>query len=209
MRALICSMLLLTVWGLPAAINTGEKVRNEKVVVTETVLQPGETENVTGSLPSVTVYFQAGSLAVTPAGGKTAKLAVERGATQFDAAGERAIRNMSSSEIRYVRVSFLGPGAPQTWGMAGLSPNYKLILENQFARTYDIRIPAHTNEPLHTHRDRVVICLSGAVMKHLFPDGREEPSTLTTGETAYRPGTTHIGQNLGDTNLWVIAVEPK
>lgn len=93
--------------------------------------------------------------------------------------------------------------------MTGLSPNYKLILENQFARTYDIRIPAHTNEPQHTHRDRVVICLSGAVMKHLFPDGREEPSTLTTGETAYRPGTTHIGQNLGDTNLWVIAVEPK
>jgi hypothetical protein len=111
--------------------------------------------------------------------------------------------------MRYVRVNFLGPGAPQTWGMTGLSPNYKLILENQYSRTYDIRIPAHTNEPQHTHRDRVVICLSGAVMKHLFPDGREEPSTLTTGETAYRPGTTHIGQNLGDTNLWVIAVEPK
>jgi hypothetical protein len=32
-----------------------EKVRNEKVSVTDTVLQPGETENVSGSLPSVTV----------------------------------------------------------------------------------------------------------------------------------------------------------
>jgi hypothetical protein len=194
---------------LPAAVKTEEKFRNEKVAVTETVLQPAETEDVTGNLPSVTVYFQAGSLAVTPAGGKTAKLAVELGETRFDAVGARAIRNTSSSEIRYVRVNFLGAGAPQTWAMTGLSPNYKLILENQYARTYDIRIPAHTNEPQHTHRDRVVICLSGAVMKHLFPDGREEPSTLTTGETAYRPGTTHIGQNLGDTNLWVIAVEPK
>ena len=42
-----------------------ERVRNEKVSVTDTVLQPGETENVSGSLPSVTVYFQPGTLEVT------------------------------------------------------------------------------------------------------------------------------------------------
>jgi hypothetical protein len=84
-----------------------------------------------------------------------------------------------------------------------------VLLENRYARVYDIRIPAHTNEPQHTHHDRVVICLSGAKLEHLFPDGRREPSSLETGEVAYRRGTTHVGQNLGDTALWVIAVEPK
>jgi hypothetical protein len=82
-------------------------------------------------------------------------------------------------------------------------------VENRYARVYDIRIPAHTNEPQHTHHDRVVVCLSGAKLEHLYPDGRKEPSTLSTGEVAWRRGGTHIGQNLGDTDLWVIAVEPK
>jgi hypothetical protein len=216
---LLCrTLLFLMVWGLQAAPpqqtataapKAQEKVRNEKVSVTETVLRPGETENVSGNLPSVTVYFQAGTLAVTPAGGKPLTLSVQRGETRFAPAGPRAIRNTGSSELHYVRVDFLGVGGSETWGKTGLAPHYKLLLENRYSRAYDIRIPAHTNEPQHTHHDRVVICLSGAVLKHLFPDGREEPSTLTTGETAWRRGTTHIGQNLGNTDLWVIAVEPK
>ena len=74
---------------------------------------------------------------------------------------------------------------------------------------YDIRIPAHTNEPQHTHKDRVVVCLSGAQLEHPLPDGRREPSTLKTGEVGRRRGGTHIGQNLGNSDLWVIAIEPK
>jgi hypothetical protein len=55
----------------------------------------------------------------------------------------------------------------------------------------------------------VVVCLSGAQLRHLMPDGREEPSTLQTGAITWRLGATHIGQNLGNTDLWVIAIEPK
>jgi hypothetical protein len=207
-----CSTLLLVmVWGLPAASEpkAEEKVRNQKVSVTDTVLRPGETETVSGNLPSVTVYFHSGMLQVTPAGGKSGKLAVKRGETRFATAGPRSIKNTGPSEIHYVRVDFLGGGGAETWGRTGLAPHYKLLVENRYSRTYDIRIPAHTNEPQHTHHDRVVICLSGARLKHLYPDGREEPSSLTTGETVWRRGATHIGQNLGDTDLWVIAVEPK
>jgi hypothetical protein len=36
-----------------------------------------------------------------------------------------------------------------------------------------------------------------------------QPSTLKTGEVVWRLGGTHIGHNLGHTDLWVIAVEPK
>lgn len=134
---------------------------------------------------------------------------VQRGAAQYLGAEPRVIRNTGSSALHYVRVDFLGPGGEQTWGRTGLAPHYKLLFENKYARVCDIRIPAHSNEPQHTHHDRVVICLSGAKLKHLYPDGREEASTLTTGESAWRRGGTHIGQNLGGTNLWVIAVEPK
>jgi hypothetical protein len=93
--------------------------------------------------------------------------------------------------------------------MTGLSPNYKMLLENRYARAYDIRIPAGTKEPQHTHHDRVVVALSGAKLEHILPSGQIQPSTLKTGEIVWRLGGTHVGHNMGTTDLWVIAVEPK
>jgi hypothetical protein len=195
--------------ALSAAPKIAEALRNEKVAVADVVLQPGEAETVSSNLPSATVYFQVGSLEVTPLDGKATKMPVQRGETRRDAAGPRVIKNTGPSEIHYVRVDFPGSGSAEMWGNTGLSPHYKMIFEDRFARVYEIRIPAHTNESWHTHRERVVICLSGAKLEHLYRDGRREPSSLKTGELAWRRGGTHLGQNLGDTDLWVVAVEPK
>jgi hypothetical protein len=167
-----------------------EIIHNERVSVAEYRLSPGESRRLTTSHPSLTVY--------------------PNGEVVFDAAGKpRGLKNDGTTEARFVQIMFWGPGLDQTWGATGLSPNYKLLLENRYTRVYDIRIPAGTKEPQHTHHDRVVVCLSGAQLEHLMPDGRVEPSTLATGEIAWRRGGTHIGHNLGKTDLWVIAVEPK
>jgi hypothetical protein len=175
------------------AQNHDETFRNEKVAVVEGSIQPGAVE-VPINYPSVIVYTQGS----------------RRGEVVFRPQSGEAVKN-GTSEMRYVRIDLLGHGAPGTapWGTTGLSPHYKLLFENQYARAYDIRIPAGTNEPQHTHKDRVVVCLSGAELRHLFPDGRTEVSTLRTGEVAWRRGSTHIGQNIGKTDLWVIAIEPK
>ena len=186
--ALILSLILATC-GVFAQTGT-EKIHNDKVTVFEVVLKPGERETATGKSPSLTVDLKSGE-------------------TRFYDAGARAVHNTGKSDLHYVRIDFPGSGSAETWGSAGLAPNYKVILENRYARVYDIRIAAHTNEPQHTHHDRVVVCLSGAKLKHLLPDGHEEESTLKTGEITWRRGATHVGQNLGDTNLWVVAVEPK
>jgi hypothetical protein len=42
-----------------------------------------------------------------------------------------------------------------------------------------------------------------------MPDGRREAATLKTGEIAWRRGVTHVGHNIGKTDLWAIAIEPK
>ena len=179
---------LLSVIAMVMSAATGESLKNEKVAVREFHLRPGE-QAPAAAHPAVDVDFATGK-------------------AHFSEPGE-PVRNTGSSELHLARIEFLTPGAPETWGAAGLSPDYKVILENRYSRVYDIRIPAGGREPQHTHKARVVVCLSGATLKHLMPDGREEPSTLKTGEIAWRQGGTHIGQNLGTTNLWVIAVEPK
>jgi quercetin dioxygenase-like cupin family protein len=184
-------------------------VRNDRVVASDETIKPGETQAWRGERPSEIVYFTDGSLEIAEGSGKPARCSVKRGDTAFETAKPRSVKNTGSAEVHYTRIEFVGNGLAETWGAAGLSPNYKVLFENQYTRVYDIRIPAGTKEPQHTHHDRVVVCLSGAQLKHLMPDGREEPSTLRTGEITWRRGATHIGQNLGKTDLWVIAVEPK
>ncbi|MGP8244192.1 MAG: cupin domain-containing protein [Bryobacteraceae bacterium] len=193
-----------------AALRSGaEKLKNAQVVVTEYTLHPGESLPVDGRYPAVTVYFEGSSVGFTPPGGHPAVSPVRRGDVTFSPAQAGTIRNTGSGDLDFVRTEFLTGGKDETWGAAGLAPNYKVLIENRFARVYDIKIPAGTNEPQHTHKARVVVCLSGAILKHLMPDGRQEPSTLKTGEIVWRPGATHIGENLGKTDLWVIAIEPK
>jgi len=206
-RASICPAMVLV--ALLAAGAGTEELRNEKVVVVEDRLEPGEARSLRGELPGVVVYLEDGKLEITPSGGKLRTAGIRRGEAVFEPPQARTLKNTGSSAVRLVQVDFPGPGAPETWGTAGLPPNYRLIFENRYARVYDIRVPAGTSEPRHTHKDRVVICLSGADLVHEMPDGSREPSTLATGEIAWRRGATHIGHNIGKTDLWVIAVEPK
>jgi hypothetical protein len=199
-------VLLLPGWLVAAP---AEKIRNEKVLVVEQTLAPGETLSLAGGTAGVVVYLDSGSVETTPVGGIPRSTTVKRGDTVFQIPEAGTLKNSGSSALRIVRTEYLRNGSSESWGRTGLSPHYTLLFENQYGRAYDIRIPAETHEPIHTHHDRIVICLSGAELEHIFPDGRKETSTLNTGEIAWRRGATHIGHNLGKTDLWVIAIEPK
>jgi hypothetical protein len=184
------------------------KISNQKVVVTEETLAPGENASLSGNRPGLLVFFSGDAVELVVHGVSRREL-VKRGDTLFLTVDEHSIKNVGSSKLSFVRTEFLTDGNPETWGMTGLAPNYKIILENQYARAYNIKIPAQHFEPQHTHHDRIVICLSGAQLEHILPSGEKQPSTLKSGDIAWRPGATHIGHNMGQTNLWVIAIEPK
>jgi hypothetical protein len=201
-------VLWLLVPGWLAAAPT-EKIRNEKVLVIEQSLAPGETVPMPAGPGSSVVFLDAGSVVVTPVKGTPAPRTVQRGDGIYDPSLAGAVKNTGAAALRIVRIDYLGKGLPETWGTTGLSPNYQLLYEDPFSRVYDIKIAAGTREPLHTHHDRIVVCLSGAELEHLMPDGRKETSTLKTDEIVWRRGATHVGHNLGKTDLWVIAIEPK
>ena len=196
---------------VPAALaaTSVEKIGNQKVLVTEETLAPGETASLPDKSPSMVVYLTGDKAEIVPAQGTAHKESVKRGETIAEPRHAGAIKNDGSSPLSFVRIEFLTAGNPETWGMSGLPPNYKMLVENKYARAYDIKIPAQTFEPQHTHHDRVVVALSGAKLEHILPNGTKQPSTLTTGEVVWRLGATHIGHNMGQTDLWVIAIEPK
>jgi hypothetical protein len=205
-RSILIASLLLAIAPASLAASSVEKFRNEKVIVTECTLAPGDAEALPDTHPSILVSISGGTLTI---GDKADTRNIAKGQTETLAANSRPIHNAGSAPLHYVRVDFLTPGTSEIWGMSGLPPNYKMLHEDNYGRTYDIRIPPHGSEPQHTHHARVVVALSGATLEHILPDGTHQPSTLKTGEIAWRPPATHIGHNLGDTPLWVIAIEPK
>ena len=193
----------------PLFASTTEVFKNDKVAVSEVTLKPGEQETLAGKQPSVVVYLTGDEAQRKFADGVARNVAIERGETVNEKAQPETLINTGHAALKMVRVEFLTAGKQELWGMKGLPPNYQMIFEDQHSRTYNIRVRAHSWEPEHTHYDRVVVCLSGARLEHVLPDGKILPSTLKTDEVTWRGGQTHKGHNLGDTDLWVVAIEPK
>ncbi len=201
--------MLLAAGFPPLKAATAQVLRNEKVLVTEETLAPGGQETVAGRHASVVVYLSGDQAEMKFADGQVRRWAVRRGETVNEPARAGTLIDTGRSALRLVRVEFLTAGSGETWGRTGLSPNYRVLFEDRHSRTYNIRIPAHFTEQQHTHRNRVVVCLSGATLQHELPDGRRQTATLKTNDVVWRLGQTHKGHNLGNTDLWAIAIEPK
>jgi len=120
-----------------------EKFRNAKVVVIEETLAPGESEALPEKFSSMVVYMTDGLVEMTPDQGKPHKDGVKEGQTVYQSARAGMIKNAGTSPLHFTRIEFLTAGSPQTLGMKGLSPNYVMLLENRYARAYDIKIPAY------------------------------------------------------------------
>jgi hypothetical protein len=209
MEAILAGALLAMAGAHSLGAATTQEFQNQKVAVTEETLAPGESETLTGAHPSAVVYFAGDQAELKYKNGSVHQETIRRGETLNEPAHAGTLVNTGAHPLRLVRVEFLTAGGDATWGRQGLPPNYHILFEDRYSRTYDIRIPAHAREPQHTHKDRVVIGLSGASLEHILPDGRIQPSTLKTDEVVWRLGQTHVGHNVGDTDLWAIAVEPK
>jgi len=54
-----------------------------------------------------------------------------------------------------------------------------------------------------------VICLSGAKLRHALPNGQEETAQWEAGGVQWIPAATPVGDNIGGTEFWALAVEPK
>ena len=162
MPALIGAFLFCSVVVGPLFAATKDDFKNDKVAVTEMTLAPGEHEAIPGKHSSVVVYLAGYEARIKFADGKVKRESIVRGETLKEPAEAGELTNTGNEPLRLVRVEFLTAGSSELWGKAGLAPDYQMIFEDQYSRTYDIRIASHAWEPQHTHHARVVVCLQGA-----------------------------------------------
>jgi len=81
------------------------------------------------------------------------------GEVSFETAEARTVKNAGHPQCVSCRSIFKRLGRLKC-GAIRVVAQLQVLLDNQYARVYDIRIPAGTREPRHTHKNRVVVCLS-------------------------------------------------
>ena len=88
------------------------------------------------------------------------------------------------------------------------SKNYKLLLENDKVRVIEMTLPAGESDTEHSHRDETVHFIKGGKAKVHLPDGNNVVLEIPDGHTMWHEAWTHRVENIGDTEIKALIVEP-
>lgn len=88
--------------------------------------------------------------------------------------------------------------------------NYRLVLENQFVRVIEARIPAGTEEPPHRHLRGVSVAMSDYTIEHKpEPVGQWVRNQRRLGTVYWSEAGVHQTRNVGTTPSHTIRMELK
>jgi len=88
--------------------------------------------------------------------------------------------------------------------------NYKLLIDNQFVRVLEARIPAGTEEKPHRHMKGVSVCLTEYTLEsRILPDGQWVRNERKVGTTYWSDASLHQVRNVGKTQSHTIRIELK
>lgn len=88
--------------------------------------------------------------------------------------------------------------------------NYKLLIENQYVRVIEARIPAGTQEPPHRHLRGVSVSMSDYTIEHLAQTSKQwERSQRRLGSVYWSESSVHQTRNVGTTPSHTIRIELK
>jgi hypothetical protein len=85
----------------------------------------------------------------------------------------------------------------------------KLIMENQFVRVIDVRVPAGVAERVHSHGRGVTVALTDYDNETRAPGAQWSKSHTKFGKVKWAEPVTHEARNTGTTEQHVIRVELK
>jgi beta-alanine degradation protein BauB len=86
---------------------------------------------------------------------------------------------------------------------------YKLVLDNDRVRVFDVRFKPGQKTVTHGHPDHVVYVLSDYTLELKLPDGTSQEVPLKSGQTFWMSAGAHAAQNIGKTEGHALVVEIK
>ncbi len=86
---------------------------------------------------------------------------------------------------------------------------YKLILENERVRVFDVRFKPGQKAVMHTHPAHVVYVLDDYTLNLEIPEREAQEIPLKAGQTIYMEAGPHAAQNIGKTEGHALVIELK
>jgi len=86
---------------------------------------------------------------------------------------------------------------------------YRVVLENERVRVLEYRDSPGQRTTPHHHPDYVLCALGAFKRKFVLADGREAVREVRPGEVVFGKAHSHIGENVGSTETYVLIVELK
>ena len=90
-----------------------------------------------------------------------------------------------------------------------LPENYKLLLENDLVRVFDVRIRPGEKLRLHANGPSVIYVLNDGRLQHTYEDGTTKVKTAVSGAVVWDDAEAHETANVGDTDIHSIKIELK
>ncbi len=89
------------------------------------------------------------------------------------------------------------------------SKHYKVEFQNSRVRIVRAKYGPHEKSVMHSHPDLVAIFQTDGRVKFTYPGGKTEERDTKAGTALFTPATTHLPENLSDSDMEVILVELK
>jgi beta-alanine degradation protein BauB len=86
---------------------------------------------------------------------------------------------------------------------------YKLVMENDRARVFDVRFNPGQKAEMHGHPDHIVYVLSDYTLDLTLPDGSTKEVPLKAGQTIWMEAGPHAAKNIGKTVGHALVIELK
>ena len=86
---------------------------------------------------------------------------------------------------------------------------YKLILENDRTRVFDVRFKPGQKAEMHSHPDHIIYVISDYTLNLILPDGTQQEIPLKAGQAFWMKAGPHAAVNIGKTEGHALVVEFK
>lgn len=86
---------------------------------------------------------------------------------------------------------------------------YKMVMENDRVRVFEVRFKPGQETVMHGHPDHVVYVLADYTLDLTLPDGSRQEVPLKTGQALWIGAGPHAAKNIGTTEGRAVVIELK
>lgn len=86
---------------------------------------------------------------------------------------------------------------------------YKMVMENDRVRVFEVRFKPGQETVMHGHPDHVVYVLADYTLDLTLPDGSHQEVPLKTGQALWIGAGPHAAKNIGTTEGRAVVIELK